>query len=145
MGYNIGISFENTLASGTPLFFRNNGVHAFADVDNFVAPPTVAPWGTANLGVTGATPGNWINDVRPPNHADYNGSPLVYALGGPFDPNTAGGTDPEFSGLTTNFLVVPYIGALGPGAPIRNGAGVVTIPNNWAGGSAGVWVVYNPS
>ncbi len=145
MGYNIGISFENTLASNTPTFFRNNGVHAFTDVDNFVSPPTVAPWGTANLSATGATPANWVNDVTPPTFAQYNGSALVYKAGGPFDPGTAGGIDPSFFGTTTNFLTVPYIGALGPGSPVRDANGVVTVPNNWAGGSAGVWVVYNPS
>ncbi|WP_052273349.1 hypothetical protein [Flavihumibacter solisilvae] len=145
IGYNTGIAFENTLVATTPLFFRNNAVHAFVDSAKFVASPTVGPWGISNLAVVGAYPTSWLNNANPATHATYKSSALVYKVGGPFDPANASGLKPNYSGLATNFLSgVPYIGALGPGAPIRDSNGLWTIPNNWIAGSTGAWVNFDP-
>jgi hypothetical protein len=92
-----------------------------------------------NISAIGATPNNWVNNYNIA-HASYKSSALVYNATGPCNPASF---PANFSGLTTNFLNVPYIGALGPGSPIRVN-GVITVPNNWVAGSAGAWVDFVP-
>lgn len=144
MGYSTGITFRNTRASNTPLFFRNNIVHAYMIADEYVGPPTVAPWGLDNRGMTGILATNIINTEVPVTHAAWKSNAAVYQSGGQADPATPGSVLPNFVGLTTNFLNVPYIGALGPGSPIRDANGVVIAPNNWVAGTAGAWVDFDP-
>lgn len=144
IGYNRGPNFANTKDANTPAFFRNNIVHAYTDSALFIGPPTTGPWGLANRAIVGAVPANVINVEVPATHAAWKSSAAVYQAGGQADPAAAGAVLPNFAGLTTNFLSVPYIGALGPGSPIRDANGVITIPNNWVAGSAGAWVNFDP-
>lgn len=144
MGYNTGIAFENTNPTNAAAFFRSNGVHAFVDTAKFIG-TSVGPWGINNLAVASATaPSNWVNNAFILPHASYKSSALVYKAGGPFDPATPGGVDTSFNGITTNFLRVPYVGALGPGSPIRDGAGKILIPNNWLAGTGINWTNFDP-
>lgn len=143
LGYNTGVSFENTFASNTPLFFRNNVVHGYTAAANFVGSAS-APLGLDNMTFSGAIPTNVINVEAPATHAGWKSSAPVYQNGGVADPANGSAVHPNFNSLSGNFLVVPYIGAFGPGSPIRDGSGTWVVPNNWAAGSAGAWVEYDP-
>jgi hypothetical protein len=144
IGYATGMRFENTFAANTPAFFRNNIVHAFTDSAIFTGPPTVGPWGIQNRAIVGAVPTNVINTENPATHAGWKSSAAVYQNGGQADPAVATAIKPNFVGLTTNFLSVPYIGALGPGSPIKDANGTVIAPNNWVAGAAGAWTNFDP-
>jgi hypothetical protein len=133
-----GATFEQTLATNTPAFYRSNATHG-TTTDFVFGAPTVGPVGLNNISAIGATPNNWVNNYNIA-HASYKSSALVYNATGPCSPASF---PPNFAGLTTNFLNVPYIGALGPGSPIRVN-GVITVPNNWIAGSAGAWVDFVP-
>lgn len=141
-GYNNGVSFENTFTTGTPAFFRNNGVHGFTTSSTFSG--ATGPVGAGTLEASGAFPANWLTNPNPANLAAYKSSALVYKAGGPFDPAVAGGVDTNFVSLTVNLLRVGYVGALAPGSPVKNGAGQITSPNNWIAGSAGAWTNFDP-
>jgi hypothetical protein len=143
MGYNTGTSFENTNPTNAAAFYRSNATHGFTTVANFVG-TSVAPIGLGNLTATGTpVPADWVNNPAPAAHSGYKSSALVYKAGGALDPS--GGLQPNFNNLTTNFLQVPYVGALGPGSPIRNASNQIIVPNNWIAGSAGAWVDFDPS
>lgn len=146
-----GVTFEDTRITGTtqaPAFFRSNATHG--DAVDFVFSgttvggtpnvPVAGPVGLNNLSTSGVAPANWVNNFNPAAHSTYKSSALVYNAAGPLAP---GVFPANFAGLTTNFLNVPYIGALGPGSPIRQN-GVWVIPNNWIAGSAGAWVNFDP-
>lgn len=145
LGYNNGVAFENTNPTNAAAFFRNNGVHGFVTSSTFVG-TSVGPVGLGNLELASATAPSttWVNNAFITPHSSYKSSALVYRAGGPFDPATVGGVDTAFNGLTTNFLRVPYVGALGPGSPIRDGAGKIVIPNNWVAGTGITWTDFNP-
>lgn len=151
LGYpTAGATFEDIFITGStqaPAFYRSNATHGDAAAYIYSGTtvgssnvPVTGPVGLNNLSATGAAPANWVNNYNIA-HASYNSSALVYNASGPCAP---GVFPANFSGLTTNFLNVPYIGALGPGSPTRNGAGQITVPNNWIAGSAGAWVSFNP-
>lgn len=142
-GYGNGGAFENTFASNTPLFFRNNGLQGYTTSSTFVG-TTVGPVGGGCLEVTGAIPANWFNNANPATLAAYKSSALVYKPAGPFDPATVGGVDTNYVSLTVNLLRVAYVGALAPGSPVKNASGQVVSPNNWIAGSAGIWVNFDP-
>lgn len=144
MGYNNGISFENTNPANAALFYRSNATHGFNTSNTFVG-SSVAPLGLNNITATGSpVPASWVNAPCPANVAGYKSSALVYKAGGDLDPANAAGLKPNYSGLTTAFLQVPYVGALAPGSPVKDASGFVVSPNNWLAGSAGIWVEFNP-
>jgi hypothetical protein len=144
MGYpTAGATFESTFITGAtqaPAFYRNNATHGDA-VDFLFSGTTVGPVGLTNTSASGVAPANWVNNFNIVPHSSYKSSALVYNAAGPLAPAAK---PANFAGLTTNFLNVPYIGALGPGSPIRNAAGQITIPNNWVAGSAGAWIDFSP-
>lgn len=144
-----GVGFEDIFITGStqaPAFYRSNATHGDAAAYLFSGTtvgasnvPVTGPVGLNNVSASGAVPSNWLNNYNIA-HANYNTSALVYNASGPLAPASF---PPNFAGMTTNFLNVPYIGALGPGSPTRVN-GVITVPNNWIAGSAGGWLNFDP-
>jgi len=136
-----GATFEATYLTGTTqasAFYRDNATHGTTTAFVYGA-PTTGPVGLNNLSATGSTPTNWLNNYNAAI-ASYKSSALVYNATGPCAPANKA---PNFTGMSSQMLNVPYIGALGPGSPIRVGS-TITVPNNWVAGSAGVWTNFDP-
>jgi hypothetical protein len=144
MAYPTGATFENTFVTGTtqaPLFYRDNATHGNTVDFSYVA-PTTAPVGSGNITLVGTTPTTWLNNWNAAHtNTALKTSALVYKSTGPLAPTAKA---PNFTGMSSNIInTVPYIGALGPGSPVRVGT-TITVPNNWVAGSAGTWVDFAP-
>ena len=144
MAYPTGATFESTFLTGTtqaPAFYRDNATHGNTS-DVVFSGSTTSSLGLNNLTLVGTTPTTWLNNWNAAHtNTALKTSALVYKSTGPLAPATKA---PNFIGMSSNIIsTVPYIGALGPGSPVRVGT-TITVPNNWVAGSAGTWVDFAP-